>query len=89
MMMDRGVLEKVGFLDEDFFMYGKISICVIGLKREDIESCIIRKAQIIHYKGGSSKKRRTKVIYDFHNAMWIFYRKHYRTKYPLCNRDSV
>ncbi len=83
MMMDRGVLEKVGFLDEDFFMYGEdIDLCY-RIKERGYRILYYPKAQIIHYKGGSSKKRRTKVIYDFHNAMWIFYRKHYRTKYPF------
>lgn len=77
MLMPRQVLDEVGLLDEAFFMYG-----------EDIDLCYRIKAagytvfyepsqQITHFKGGSSTKKRYKVIYDFHHAMWLFYKKHY------------
>ncbi|MBU3812200.1 MAG: glycosyltransferase family 2 protein [Candidatus Niameybacter stercoravium] len=83
MLMPRAVLDKVGLLDEDFFMYGEdIDLCY-RIKEGGYKIMYYPEASIIHYKGGSSKKRRTKVIYDFHNAMWIFYKKHYIQKYSL------
>ena len=83
MLMPREALDKVGLLDEDFFMYGEdIDLCY-RIKEGGYKIMYYPEAQIIHYKGGSSKKRRTKVIYDFHNAMWIFYKKHYIQKYSL------
>lgn len=81
MLMPKDVLNKVGLLDEDFFMYGEdIDLCY-RIKEGGYKILYYPKAQIIHYKGGSSKKKRTKVIYNFHNAMWIFYKKHYYKKY--------
>ena len=83
MLMPREALDKVGLLDEDFFMYGEdIDLCY-RIKEGGYKIMYYPEASIIHYKGGSSKKRRTKVIYDFHNAMWIFYKKHYIKKYSL------
>ena len=83
MLMPKLVLSEVGILDEDFFMYGEdIDLCY-RIKAAGYKILYYPKAKTIHYKGGSSKKRRTKVIYDFHNAMWIFYKKHYVTKYNM------
>ncbi|WP_082238563.1 glycosyltransferase [Niameybacter massiliensis] len=83
MLMPREALDKVGILDEDFFMYGEdIDLCY-RIKQGGYKIIYYPEAQIIHYKGGSSKKRRNKVIYDFHNAMWIFYKKHYMKEYSM------
>lgn len=81
MLMPKNVLSKVGLLDEDFFMYGEdIDLCY-RIKEAGYKILYYPKAQITHYKGGSSKKKRTKIIYDFHQAMWIFYKKHYYKNY--------
>lgn len=83
MLMPKKVLDKVGLLDEDFFMYGEdIDLC-FRIKAAGYSILYYPKAQITHYKGGSSKRRRHKVIYDFHQAMWIFYKKHYVKEYNL------
>lgn len=81
MLMPRKAIDEVGMLDEDFFMYGEdIDLCY-RIKQGGYKIMYYPEAMIIHYKGGSSKKRRTKVIYNFHNAMWIFYKKHYKNVY--------
>jgi GT2 family glycosyltransferase len=42
------------------------------------------KTTTIHYKGQSSRKAPKRALYAFHDAMWIFYRKHLYNKYnPL------
>lgn len=83
MLMPRRVLDQVGLLDEDFFMYGEdIDLC-FRIKQGGYKILYYPKAKMIHYKGGSSKKRRHKVIFDFHEAMWIFYKKHYKKEYSV------
>lgn len=81
MLMPKIVFDEVGFLDEDFFMYGEDIDLSYRIKQAGYKIIYYPKSKIIHYKGGSSKKRRRKIIYDFHNAMWIFYRKHYYKEY--------
>ena len=40
------------------------------------------KTFITHYKGASSAKAPFKSLKWFHQAMWIFYKKHYSQNYP-------
>ncbi len=83
MLMPKRVLDEVGLLDEDFFMYGEdIDLCY-RIKEGGYKILYYPKEKIIHHKGGSSKKRRHKVIFNFHHAMWIFYKKHYIKKYHV------
>ncbi|WP_223065893.1 glycosyltransferase family 2 protein [Paenibacillus caui] len=89
MMVRREVIDQVGGLDEDFFMYG-----------EDIDWCYrIKEAgwgiyynsdtYIVHYKGGSARRRPLKIVYEFHRAMVLFHRKHFRRKYNAVINGSV
>lgn len=82
MMMRRSVFEQVGRFDEDYFMYAEdIDLCY-RIKQNGYKIVYYPTACIVHYKGGSGKKRKKGVIYDFHYTMWIFYKKHYKKNYP-------
>ncbi|MBQ2635248.1 MAG: glycosyltransferase family 2 protein, partial [Methanobrevibacter sp.] len=35
------------------------------------------KSKITHLKGASSKKQKSKLIYEFYRAMYIYYKKHH------------
>ena len=84
MLVRRGVLERVGLLDERFFMYG-----------EDLDWCLrTREAGwtvryepsvvVQHQHGAASRKRALRTTYHFFRAMDLFYRKHYVHRYhPL------
>ncbi|MEK4512988.1 glycosyltransferase family 2 protein [Paenibacillus sp. FSL K6-2524] len=89
MMVRRETIQQVGGLDETFFMYG-----------EDIDWCYrIKEAgwgihyhpatYIVHYKGASSRRKPLKIIYEFHRAMWVFHRKHYKRKYSWITNTAV
>ena len=80
MMFRREVYEKIGGLDEDFFMYG-----------EDLDFCkrvsdmgwrtfYVSEAEIIHFYGSSSAKRKMKSLINFYDAMWLYYKKHFYSK---------
>jgi len=81
MMVRRDTIEQVGFLDEDFFMYGEDIDWCYRIKRAGWKVVYYPNTKIIHYKGGSSKKKNAKLIYEFHRAMYLFYKKHYKEKY--------
>ncbi|NOX90112.1 MAG: glycosyltransferase, partial [Calditrichaeota bacterium] len=81
MMIRRETVQKVGKLDEDFFMY-----C------EDIDYChrinkaggkiyYVPDSQIVHYKGESTKKNNLDYVITFNHSLYKFYKKHYQQKY--------
>jgi len=81
MMVRREAFDQVGLLDEDFFMYGEDIDWCYRIKTAGWKIIYFPESKIIHYKGGSSKKKRWKVMYEFHRAMYLFYHKHYAKKY--------
>jgi GT2 family glycosyltransferase len=83
MMVRREIIEKVGLLDEDFFMYGEDIDWCYRIKEAGWKVVYYPEASITHYKGGSSRKKRIKTIYEFHRAMYLFYNKHYLKKYNI------
>ncbi|MBW9156997.1 glycosyltransferase family 2 protein [Clostridium tagluense] len=83
MMVRKEVIDKIGDLDEEFFMYGEDLDWCYRIKEAGYKVMYYPEAKMIHYKGQSSKKKRTKTIYEFHRAMYLFYNKHYYKKYNL------
>lgn len=76
MFIRKAVLDKVGLLDETFFMYGEdidlsYRILLAGYKNYYLPT------PILHYKGESTKKPSIKYVNVFHQAMIIFFRKHF------------
>lgn len=83
MLIRRVAIDQVGLLDEDFFMYGEdIDLCY-RIKKAGWKIIYYGKSEIIHYKGASSKKKKSKLIYEFYRAMYLFYNKHYRKEYSI------
>lgn len=79
MLIKREVITKIGLLDESFFMYGEdIDFCYRA-KKSGFLVYYYADAKIIHHKGASSKKS-SKALFEFYNAMKIFYKKHYIKK---------
>ncbi|MCZ0756858.1 glycosyltransferase family 2 protein [Anoxybacillus sp. J5B_2022] len=83
MMVRREVIEQVGLLDEEFFMYGEDIDWCYRIKQAGWEIYYCPFTSIIHYKGASSKKKPFKIVYEFHRAMFLFHKKHYARKYPF------
>ncbi len=77
MWLRRAALDKVGLLDEDYFMYGEdidLSYCLLqgGWKNYYFPG-----TRIIHYKGESTKRTSVNYVFVFYRAMVIFARKHF------------
>ena len=75
-MIRRQALDKVGLLDEDFFMYGEDIDLSYRILKGGYENWYIP-ADIVHYKGESTVKTSYRYVHVFYDAMLIFFRKHY------------
>ncbi len=81
MFIRREVLEQVGLFDESFFMYGEDLDLCYRIKQAGWKIYYYHETQIIHYKGESTKKESFNYVIRFYEAMLIFVRKHYRSRY--------
>lgn len=75
-MLRREVLDKVGLLDEDYFMYGEDIDLSFRLLKAGYENWYIP-TKILHYKGESTHRSSFRYVHVFYDAMLIFMRKHY------------
>jgi hypothetical protein len=75
--MRKAALDKVGFLDESFFMYGEDIDLSYRLIKGGYKNYYFPKTRIIHYKGESTKKGSMNYVFMFYNAMLIFAKKHF------------
>lgn len=81
MMITRKTIKSIGLLDEDFFMYGEDIDWCYRTKQAGLDVFYYSDVSIIHHKRASSKQKKVKTIYEFHRAMFIFYKKHYKDKH--------
>ena len=80
MLMRKSALDKVGLLDEEFFMYGEDIDLSYRLIKGGYKNYYFADTRIIHYKGESTKKSSVNYVFVFYNAMIIFAKKHFNSK---------
>ncbi len=80
MLMRKKALDKVGLLDEAFFMYGEDIDLSYRIIKGGYKNVYFPETRIIHYKGESTKKSSVNYVFVFYNAMIIFARKHFSQK---------
>lgn len=94
MLVRREAGDEAGWWDEDYFFYGEdIDFCY-SLAQKGWKVYFVPEVTVLHYKGASGgikkissklttadQETRKKVTIARFNAMKIFYKKHYRTKY--------
>ena len=75
-MLRRSVLDKVGLLDEDYFMYGEDIDLSYRILKQGATNWYLP-YPILHYKGESTQKSSFRYVHVFYQAMLIFFRKHF------------
>ena len=76
-LLRHSVLDEIGLLDEDFFMYGEDIDLSYRILKGGYENWYLP-VSILHYKGESTHKSSYRYVHVFYEAMLIFFRKHYR-----------
>jgi GT2 family glycosyltransferase len=77
MLLRKETLDKIGLLDEDFFMYGEDIDLSYRVIKGGYKNYYFSETSIIHYKGESTKKSSVNYVFVFYNAMIIFAKKHF------------
>ncbi len=80
MLIRKKVLDKIGLLDESFFMYGEDIDLSYRIIKAGYSNYYYPETRIIHYKGESTKKGSVNYVLVFYNAMVIFAKKHFTQK---------
>lgn len=96
LLTKKKILEEVGFLDPRFFLYGEDLDLCLRIKKRGYKIIYDPTVKITHYKGVSSglkkhsqeisqadKKTKKRALNAFYEAMFLFYNKHYKKKYPF------
>lgn len=94
MLMKKSALDKVGLLDEDYFLYGEdLDLCK-RFRDKGYKIIFNPEVELIHHKNKSgienkSKQIRKKSSAYFYDTMLIYYDKHYAKRYPRFMRSLV
>ncbi len=78
MMVRRDVYEKIGGLDEAFFMYGEDLDWCFRVKEAGFAVAYVHETSIIHFRGQSTRRSDINEVRVFYKAMELFVAKHFR-----------
>lgn len=77
LMFRREVYEKIGGLDESYFMYGEDIDFSWRIRLAGWKNYYLPETRIVHYKGESTKRGSMNYVYTFYNAMSIFVKRYF------------
>ena len=77
MLIRKSVLDKIGLLDETYFMYGEDIDLSYRIINAGYKNIYFPKTTIIHYKGQSTQKGSLNYVILFYKAMKIFAKKNF------------
>ncbi len=77
MFMKRDQYIEIGGFDEDYFMYGEDIDLSYRICKSGYQNYYIGSIKVLHFKGESTTKDQL-YLNRFFNAMFIFYKKHFR-----------
>lgn len=83
MFMRKSVLDEIGYLDEDYFMYGEDIDLSYRIIKAGYKNYYYPETTIIHYKGESTKKGSVNYVLIFYKAMIIFAKKQLSSKHSV------
>ncbi len=82
LMVRRAAVDRVGFFDPDYFMYGEDLDLCYRLKSGGWKVFYLPTARAVHLKGQATRQETAKMLLEFHRAMWTFHHKHYAADLP-------
>ncbi len=77
LMTRRDILDRVGGLDERFFMYWEDADWCRRVKQHGHGVFCLPAAQVVHDEGGTRRRSPARQVWIFHQSVFWYYRKHY------------
>jgi N-acetylglucosaminyl-diphospho-decaprenol L-rhamnosyltransferase len=88
MMVRRDVIDKVGILDEDFFMYCEEIDWCLRIKRAGWQIWYTG-APVVHHGAQSTRQFRHRMFVELFRSRYLLFRKHYPAYAVWANRQIV
>jgi GT2 family glycosyltransferase len=82
LLIRRQVVEQIGLLDEQFWIFGEDIDWCIRAQRAGWKVMYNSDARILHYKGIGCSTNRRQTSFEFYRAMSLFHRKHFAADCP-------
>lgn len=83
MMLKKSLYEKIGGMDEQFFMYQEETDWGLRTAKAGYKTVYNPNAIITHYQGVTTKKIKIKSIWIFTQSMMKFFKKHFWSEYNI------
>jgi GT2 family glycosyltransferase len=77
----REVVEKIGLLDERFFMYVEDVDFCYRARQADFSVHYFPDSIIRHHIGKSTQRSRSRMLVEHHRSMYLFYKKHHQPQF--------
>jgi GT2 family glycosyltransferase len=82
LMIRRAAIDRVGFFDPDYFMFGEDLDLCYRLKSGGWKVFYLPTARAVHAQTITSRHETSRTLLEFHRAMWTFHHKHYAADLP-------
>lgn len=79
LLVRREMIDSIGFLDEDYFMYVEDVDFCLRAKKNGWKVVYFPLVTFIHYVGKSTSQDRLRMQLEHHKSMYYFYKRHYKT----------
>lgn len=83
MMLKKSLYEKIGGMDEQFFLYQEETDWGLRTAKAGYKTIYNPNAVVTHYQGVTTKKIKVKSIWIFTQSMMKFFKKHFWSKYNI------
>ncbi len=75
MMVRREALDRVGFLDEDYFLFLEETDWCYRMKRAGWKICHVPQAEVYHFQGKSAEAERKRAKVEYYRSRYHFFKK--------------
>jgi GT2 family glycosyltransferase len=82
LMVRMTALDRVGFFDPRYFMFGEDLDLCYRLKLGGWKIFYLPSASAIHHKGAAVKQAHNRMLYERYRAQWAYHMKHHADEIP-------